>query len=206
MKLRHLLALVTTGLLVVSLGLLAKNAQPDFNRSGPEGGPKTSLLDLGPSIDPNFGPGMPTYNPEDPSTYWLAPENNPQINGGGSFGQPSPGGNSDGSPNSSDSLNPGVTAKTDLCNASITALPAGEYHQMLVEALIVNLNQFTYVRITWKGGAEIMGIEFINGFGRNAFLLTTEVPKLANLEISRSPDFASESLICGQEIQVKKVR
>ena len=206
MKQKNLVAVVLSGVLLVSVGFLAMNRQIGAAESGSlsESGLEFPLSQ--PSIDPNFGPGMPTFNPEDPSTYWLAPENNSQLQGGGSPGQPFPGTNSDGSPSSSESPNPSSTGKTYACNASITALPADSYHQMLTEALIKDLNLFTYVRITWNGGAEVLDLEFLNGYARNAFLLESEVPARAKIEISRNPDFAPESLICVESTVIKKVR
>ena len=206
MKQKNLAAVVLSGVLLVSLGFLAMNRQIGAAESGSISEPITEFPISQPSIDPNFGPGMPTFNPEDPSTYWLAPENNPQFQGNGSPGQPFPETNSDGSQSSSESPNPSSTGKTEACNASITALPADSYHQMLTEALIKDLNLFTYVRITWNGGAEVLDLEFLNGYARNAFLLKSEVPARAKIEISRNPDFAPESLICVESSAVKKVR
>ena len=206
MKRKSLVALLLGGICLISLGYMAISRQIGTAESGSisESGLEIPLSQ--PNFDPNFGPGMPTFNPEDPSTYWLAPENNPQLHGGGSPGQPFPGTNSDGSPSSSESPNPSSTGKTEACNASITALPADSYHQMLTEALIEDLNLSTYVLITWNGGAEVLGVEFIKGYGRNAFLLKSEVPARARIEIYRNPDFAPESLICVESTAIKKVR
>jgi hypothetical protein len=206
MKRKSLVALLVGGIFLISSGYMAISRQNGTTESGSisESGLEIPLSQ--PSFDPNFGPGMPTFNPEDPSTYWLAPENNPQLQGNGSPRLPLPGTNSDGSPSSSESPNPSSTGKTEACNASITALPADSYHQMLTEANIKDLNLFTYVRVTWNGGAEVMGVEFINGYGRNAFLLKSEVPARAKIEISRNPDFAPESLICIASATIKKVR
>jgi hypothetical protein len=191
---------------LVSLGLLGQHERFSQVQHGKQSDSGTTSSAAKPSVDPDFGPGMPTFNPEDPSTYWLAPENNPQFQGNGSPEQPFPGANSDGSPNSTDATNPANTGKTDLCNATITALPADSYHQMLTEAIIKDLNLFTYVRVTWNGGADVTGIEFINGYGRNAFHLKSEVPDRAKIEISRTPDFVPESLICVANTTIKKVR
>lgn len=206
MKQKNLVAAASAGTLLVSLSFLAFNSQIGVSESGSQPVSGLEVPSSAPSIDPNFGPGMPTFNPEDPSTFWLAPENNPQFQGNGSPEQPFPGTNSDGSPNSNDSTNPSSTGKTDVCNATITTLPADKYHQMLTEAIIKDLNLFTYVRVTWNGGADVTGIEFINGYGRNAFLLKSEVPARAKIEISRTPDFVPESLICMANTTIKKVR
>jgi hypothetical protein len=206
MKQKNLAAVALSGVLLVSLSFLAFNSQIGETESGSKPVTGLDVPSTAPSMDQNFGPGMPTFNPEDPSTYWLAPENNPQFQGNGSPEQPFPGNNSDDSPNSNDPTNPSTAGKTDLCNATITALPADSYHQMLTEAIIKDLNLFTYVRVTWTGGADVTGIEFINGYGRNAFLLKSEVPDRAKIEISRTPDFVPESLICVANTAIKKVR
>lgn len=206
MKRKSLVALMIGVISFVLLSFLAFNSQIEFSGSGLQPVTGLEVPSSAPTIDPNFGPGMPTFNPEDPSTYWLAPENNPQLQGNGSQGQPYPGSNSDGSPASTGSANPSSAGKSDLCNASITALPADSYHQILTEAFIKDLNLFTYVRVTWNGGAEVMGVEFINGYGRNAFLLKSNVPARAKIAISRNPDFAPESLICNASTTIKKVR
>ena len=206
MRLKSIAFLLIGGIFTVSLGFFAINRQIDLPLAGSESESGVELPISKPSIDPNFGPGMPTFNPEDPSTYWLAPENNLQLQVGGPFVQPIPGATSDGSPSSSESPNPGIAGNTEVCNVSITALPADSYHQMLTEALIKDLNLFTYVRITWNGGAEVLDLEFLNGYARNAFLLKSGVPAMAKVEISRNPDFAPESLICVESTVIKKVR
>jgi hypothetical protein len=164
--------------------------------SGPNLGGQTQ----GP-IDPNFGPGFPTFNPQDPSTFWLSPENNPQTGGNGPSAPigPSTGPTQPGNPSD---IVPGDQA--ELCNSSIRAIPAGENHQIIVEAQVLDLNKFTFVRISWPGGAEVIGMEFLNSYGRNAFLLTNSLPKSADIEIFSDADFAPESLICSQETIVQK--
>lgn len=201
----RLIAIGATALIVVSGIIWTTSTNSKF--FGSENlEPKPLGSAIYPSIDPNFGPGMPTFNPEDPSTYWLAPENSPQLQGDSSPGQPFPSAHSDDSPNSSESQKPGAAGITELCSASITALPAGNNHQMLAEAQIKDLNFFTYARISWTGGAEFLDLEFLDGYARNAFLLKSEVPVMARIEISKSPDFAPESLICVANTKIKKVR
>jgi hypothetical protein len=192
-------------LLLASLGVVFLRFSPmgfPFHNGNSDLSSPVYGADVQATIDPNFGPGFPTFNPQDPSTFWLSPENNPQTGGNGPSAPigPSTGPTQPGNP--SDSV-PGDQA--ELCNSSIRAIPADGNHQLIVEAQIKDLNDFTYVRISWPGGAEVIGMEFLNSYGRNGFLLTSTLPKSVDMEIFSKADFAPESLICSQETRVQKV-
>jgi hypothetical protein len=206
MKRGLILALVGTGILLVLLTFWLKGGAI----SGTSGIGSPAVLPspqrVEPSIDPNFGPGFPTFNPEDPSTFWLSPQNRPENQMTQIPGQELPPGGPSGIP--SQGAQPGLTGENNaqLCNSSITAASTEGGHQVLVEARVKDLNKFTFVRVSWGDGGEVMGIEFLNGYGRNGFFYPGEVPKSARVEVYGNPDFTQESLICGQKTVIEKVR